>query len=178
MLHIYLFDDIKFTQLEGEEYALLSSVNTTNDVKEKEEKPAPLHRLIRYDEFVCFDRKLKHLVNKTPELHLKYGGICFLYTGELDRYEFVKKHCEYIFKFKYDIDPLGNDINFDKSSPAAAADKIMLRLIFKYKDISVLAYRPTKKFLEMSIDEIKKIAKKITPDTIKNSDLFYKRYKI
>ena len=149
----------------------------TNNAKEADEKVAPLHREIRYEEFVCFDRKMKKLINKTPELYAKYGGVCFIYTGEGNRLRTMKEHIDWVLKQKYDIDPLGNDGLLGLSSPAAFADKIILRTIFKYKDASLINYRPTKKFLELSEKEMLKLSKSATPDDIKNNkDLFYKRF--
>lgn len=179
MLHLFIYDDIKFKDIDLPEYAYISSVNMTNDVKESDTKVAPLHRELRYEEFVCFDRKMKKLINKTPELYAKYGGICFIYTGEGNRLRWVKEHVDYVLKQKYEIDPLGNNELLKKSSPAAYADKIILKTIFKYKDPSLLNYRPTKKFLEMKEGELMKFALKAKPDDIKNNpDLFYKRFNL
>lgn len=179
MLHLFIYDDIKFRDIDLPEYCFISSVNMTNNAKEADETAAPLHREIRYEEFVCFDRKMKKLINKTPELYAKYGGICFIYTGEGNRLRTLKEHVEYVLKQKYDIDPIGNDGLLELSSPAAYADKIILRTIFKYKDTSLLNYRPTKQFLALSEDELKKLSKTATPDDIKNNkDLFYKRFNL
>ena len=131
MLHLFIYDDIKFKDIDLPEYCFISSVNMTNNAKEKDESLAPLHREIRYEEFVCFDRKMKKLLNKTPELYAKYGGVCFIYTGEGNRLRTVKEHIDWVLKQKYDIDPIGNNGLLDKSSPAAFADKIILKTIFK-----------------------------------------------
>ena len=177
MLHLFVYDDIKFRDIDLPEYCFISSVNMTNNAKEADTTVAPLHREIRYEEFVAFDRKMIKLIDKTPELYAKYGGICFIYTGEGNRLRTVKKHLEFVLKQKYEVDPLGNNLLLDKSSPAAFADKIILKAIFKYKDISLLNYRPTKKFLSLSEDELMKLAKNPTPDKIKkDTELFYKRF--
>lgn len=177
MLHLFIYDDIKFREIDLPEYCFISSVNMTNNAKEKDESLAPLHREIRYEEFVCFDRKMKKLINKTPELYAKYGGICFIYTGEGNRLRYVKEHIDWVLKQKYDVDPLGNNGLLEKSSPAAFADKIILSTIFKYKDSSLINYRPTKKFLELSENELMALSKDATPDKIKkNQELFYKRF--
>lgn len=179
MLHLFIYDDIKFRDINLPEYCFISSVNMTNNAKEADTSIAPLHREIRYEEFVCFDRKMAKLIDKTPELYAKYGGICFIYTGEGNRLSRVKKHIEFVLKQKYEIDPLGNNQLLEKSSPAAFADKIILKTIFKYKDISLLNYRPTKKFLELTEKELMNLAKNPTPDMIKNNkELFYKRFNL
>ena len=61
MLHLFIYDDIKFREIDKPEYCFISSVNMTNNAKELDETAAPLHREIRYEEFVCFDRKMKKL---------------------------------------------------------------------------------------------------------------------
>lgn len=177
MLHLFIYDDIKFREIDLPEYCFISSVNMTNNAKEADTSIAPLHREIRYEEFVCFDRKMKKLINKTPELYAKYGGVCFIYTGEGNRLRAVKEHIDWVLKQKYDIDPLGNNGLLDKSSPAAFADKIILKTIFKYKDASLINYRPTKKFLGLTEEELFKLSQNAKPDDIKNNkELFYKRF--
>lgn len=110
---------------------------------------------------------------------MKYGGICFMYDGEEEITTRVKNHLELVLKQDYEIDPLHNDILLEKSSLQAIADKMILKAIFKYKDISLLAYGPTKKFLETDKSVLMKMAKNPTPDMIKNNkEMFRKRYKI
>ena len=184
MLHIFLYDDIKFTDINLPNFCFITSVNTTNNAMEKDITSAPnsrspLHKLIRYEEFISFDRKTRRLLKRTPELYMKYGGICFMYDGEEEITTRVKNHLELVLKQDYEIDPLHNDILLEKSSLQAIADKMILKAIFKYKDISLLAYGPTKKFLETDKSVLMKMAKNPTPDMIKNNkEMFRKRYKI
>lgn len=184
MLHIFLYDDIKFSDINLPKFCFITSVNMTNNAMDKDiaESPnsrSPLHRLIRYEEFLSFDRKTRRLLKRTPELYMKYGGICFMYGGDEEILAKVKSHLELVLKQDYEIDPLHNNALLEKSSREAIADKMVLKAIFKYKDISLLAYGPTKKFLETDKDILMKMAKNPTPDMIKNNkEMFRKRYKI
>ena len=102
-----------------------------------------------------------------------------MYGGDEEILAKVKSHLELVLKQDYEIDPLHNNALLEKSSREAIADKMVLKAIFKYKDISLLAYGPTKKFLETDKDILMKMAKNPTPDMIKNNkEMFRKRYKI
>ncbi len=187
MLHLFIYDDIKFSDINLPKFCFITSVNITNnamdkDISESPTSKSPLHKLIRYEEFISFDRKTRRLLKRTPELYMKYGGICFMYDGEEEVITRVKNHLELVLKQDYEIDPLHNNILLEKSSQSslqAVADKMILKAIFKYKDISLLAYGPTKKFFETDRKVLMKMAENLTPKMIKNNtEMFRKRYKI
>ena len=177
MIYIYLKDDIHFDDINSDKtYALLSSVNATTDVKELDDKH-PLHKLIRYNQFVSFSSQIKLLIDKVDNLHIKYGGMCFLWDNYPNYYKRFVDNVELVFNYDYVVDPLNNNLLLDKSGPMATIDKLVLNTIFKYKGSKLLYYRPTAKLINLGKEKIIEFLKDATPDDIRNSPLFTIRIK-
>lgn len=185
MIHILLRDQLQLKDLKDVHkigYALLSTVNISNDVIEsfvKTTAERPTHLKLRYQEFLCFAEKTKIVIEaKIPEIYLKYGGMCFLHSNdglEKERIEAFKNHLNYMFQFDYDIDKIGNGIMLDLASPSATIDKLILELAFKEKDSSILDYIYTPEFLKLEKEEIVKIFNNLTIEEVKkNKELLSK----
>lgn len=176
MIYIYLKDDIHFKDINSSNtFALLSSVNATNDTKENDKK-RPLHRLIRYNQFKTFDDEVKLLLNNVNDLHLKYGGMCFLWDDTPSYYDTYKNNINLILKNEYIVDPLNNNQLLERSNTLATIDKLILEKIFLYKDSDLLHYRPTDKFNGMNRNQIKDFFKNLTPKDIKNCKYFTRNF--
>lgn len=185
MIHILLRDQLQLKDLKDKHkigYALLSTVNTSNDVIEslvKSTLKRPTHLKIRYQEFLCFAEKTKIVIeDKIPEIYLKYGGMCFLHSNgglEKERIEAFKNHLNYIFQFDYDIDPVGNNGMLDLASPGATIDKLILELAFKEKDSSILNYAYTNELLKLEKEEIIKVFNNLSIEEVKNNKKLFSK---
>lgn len=177
MIYIYLKDDIHFKDIKtNNTFALLSSINATTDVKEPAlsnlYKRRPLHKLLRYNQFVSFSNQTKLLIDKVDDMHLKYGGMCFLWGDNPNCYKKYIENVEMLFNYDYIVDPLNNNSLLDRSDNLATIDKLVLNTIFKYKDSKLLYYRPIDDFIEYKKEDIVNTLKDATPDDIRNSPLF------
>lgn len=185
MIHILLRDQLQLKDLKDVHkigYALLSTVNISNDVIESFVKTTagrPTHLKIRYQEFLCFAEKTKIVIeSKISEVYLKYGGMCFLHSNdglEKERIEAFKNHLNYMFQFDYDIDKIGNGIMLDLASPSATIDKLLLELAFKEKDSSILDYTYTPELLKFEKDEIIKVFDGLTIKEAKNNKKLFSK---
>lgn len=153
MTYLYFFDDIKFKNIiSSKSYALLSTVNATTDVYEAGKQERELHKEIRWEQFDSFCKQAKILYGKVEDLHLKYGGICFLWDGNKTRFQKVEDHIKWISSMKHSVDILGNKDLLKRSSNLAAADKIILRK--SLENSKLIWYRPTSKMIKLSQEEI------------------------
>ena len=178
MIHIIIYDDIHLSDLKNLEdyddnklYALEVSVNAHSDVMDNNRDRA-LHRLLRFNEFCCFDKNVRLIINSVDELYLKYGGLCFLWFNDIDRYKKVEKNIKYLFKFEYKVDEFNSNLLLDRSNTAAAIDKTILRKAFLEKNSDIIYYRPTKELLGMPKDKVMSIISEMTCKDIMKSPYF------
>lgn len=151
MIYLYVHDNICkddiFEKNKLRPQAIVSSVGTSShgfDVTDGklDENYNEIHRLIRFYQFEAFAKTAKDLINKVDDLHLKYGGLCFLNDGVKERFDVVKQHLDLIMQFPFEYDFLKNDVLLKGNPKSIIYDRFLLRRIFETKDTSLIHYRP------------------------------------
>lgn len=178
MIHIIIYDDIHLSDFKNLKdydanklYALEVSVNAHSDVMDSN-RDRVLHRLLRFNEFCCFDKNVRSIINSVDELYLKYGGLCFLWFNDLDRYKKVEKNIKYLFQFDYIVDEFNSNLLLERSSTAAAIDKTILRRAFIEKNSDIIYYRPTEELLNMNKEKVMSIIGEMECKDIMDSSYF------
>ena len=176
MIHIIIFDDIhltdikKFPDYNSKLYALEVSVNAHSDVLDKDDRL--LHRALRFNEFCCFDKNVKLILPKIDELYLKYGGLCFLWSNDLERFKVVENHIKYLLNFDYIIDDLNNNGLLERSSIDAVIDKLIIKKAFQEKNTDIIYYRPIKEFKLKSKETVLEMMENMSCKDIMKSEFF------
>lgn len=175
MIHIYLRDDIHASDIRkyNKKQAFLISINAHADVLGENPLFRELHMQIRFNEFKSFNKSLKDVVDKVEDVYLKYGGLCFLWGNNKERYDEVLGNISTVMKYKYDIDNLNNGSLLERSDYRAATDKLILEKVFKYKDPILIYYRPTNEFKTKSKEEVIKILDTMSNEDIKNNTKYF-----
>ena len=178
MVHIMIYDDIHLTDLKelnkdtpNKLYALQVSVNAHSDVLDNN-KDRALHRLLRFEEFCCFNKKVKSIVGQVDELYLKYGGLCFLWFNNIERYREVEDNIKFLFQHDYIVDEFNNNLLLERPATPAVIDKFIIRQTFLERDLDLLYYRPTEMILNKSKEEVISIIKDMKSIDIKTSQYF------
>ena len=177
MIHIIIFDDVHLTDIKNlpdyntnKLYGVEVSVNAHSDVLDKDDRL--LLRTLRFNEFCCFDKNVRTAAKECDELYLKYGGLCFLWSNDLDRYKKVEDHLKYMFKLEYKIDDLNNNGLFERTNADAAIDKLIIKKAFQEKNTEIIYYRPTEELRSKKKESIIKIMKNMSCKDIMKSKYF------
>jgi hypothetical protein len=151
MLYLYIHDNISKQDILSnnliKSQAIVSSVGNSShgfDVIDGklDECFNEVHRAIRYRQFQSFAETARDLADTIGDLHLKYGGLCFLNDGVKERFTTVKRHLDFIVKHNYSVDHLHNDILLNNDPLAIMYDRFILRRIFETKETGLIFYRP------------------------------------
>lgn len=176
LLHICLKDNLTIPVLKelhnNEKTALLVSVNAHSDVLKENAKLRELHMQIRFNEFTCFDRSLRDLIPYVPNIYLKYGGLCFLWTRDENRFKTVLENLRLVLSKPFIMDEFKNNELLERSDTRAAIDKLLIEKILLYKDTDLLFYRPKEELLKRSKQEVIDFFNNTNPTKLKISNLF------